>query len=217
MLLLKTRNTLNTLYTKLKFLKKNINIKETILRKRGVKEWNRGIDEWIMSFMNEWKLEKPAFREGSNPGTQVRVSSCILALSETSLLRRACEPQKQESFLDRVLLGLHPQPAGKAGTQTSGHLHCQKRICLQGGLWSQDSGESTILYPRSLCSGEHAGCRSSRASWAGFLWDFLFSQGAELRPRPLCTFPEREEFAYRESSDHWDSGENWNPKSADRG
>jgi hypothetical protein len=51
----------------------------------------------------------------------------------------------------------------------------------------------------------------------GALWAFILSQEAELRPRPLCTFPARGELAYRECSDHWDSGESWTPRNADRG
>ena len=52
----------------------------------------------------------------------MRTTSYILGLSETSLLRRAHEPQKQQSLLDRVPSGLHPQPGDRAETQTSGHL-----------------------------------------------------------------------------------------------
>ena len=83
-------------------------------------------------------------------------------------------------------------------------------------------------------------------SWTGSIGAFIFSQKAELRPRPLSTFLTRGESAYREGSDprtqevnqssrlldtcptrgelkctecsdHWDSGESWNPRSADRG
>jgi hypothetical protein len=32
----------------------------------------------------------------------------------------------------------------------SGHLPCWRRAGLQEGLWLRDSGENTILYPRSL-------------------------------------------------------------------
>jgi hypothetical protein len=75
---------------------------------------------------------------------------------------------------------------------------------------------------------------------------FILSQEAELRLRLLCTFLARGELAYRESSDprtrevyqssrlldtcpergeltcrecsdHWNSGESWTPRSADRG
>jgi hypothetical protein len=56
-----------------------------------------------------------------------------------------------------------------------------------------------------------------RASWTGALRAFIFSQEAELSSSPLCTFPARGELAYRECSDHWDSGESWTPRSADRG
>ena len=41
-------------------------------------------------------------RVGSDSGTQVSVPSCIPGLSETSPLRRALGPEKQQSFLDRV-------------------------------------------------------------------------------------------------------------------
>ena len=45
------------------------------------------------------------------------------------------------------------------------------------------------------------GCRSNRASWTGSLLAFIFSQKAELRPRPLGTFLARGESAKREGSD----------------
>ena len=45
------------------------------------------------------------------------------------------------------------------------------------------------------------GNRSNRASWTGFLWAFIHSQEAELRPRPLDTFLARGEWTYREDSD----------------
>jgi hypothetical protein len=53
-------------------------------------------------------------REGSDLKTQVREPSLILGLSETSLHRRVLGAQKQQSFLDRVSLGLHLQPGGRA-------------------------------------------------------------------------------------------------------
>jgi hypothetical protein len=87
--------------------------------------------------------------------------------------------------------------------------------------------------------------RSNRA-WKGSLQAFIFCQEAELRPRQLdtflareelasregvdprthevdlssrllCTFPAREELACRECSDHWNSGERWIPRSAEKG
>ena len=90
------------------------------------------------------------------------------------------------------------------------------------------------------------GSRSNRASWTGSLRSFILSQETELRSRPmdtfpargesasregsdprnqevdlnsrlLCTFPARGELVCRECSDHWDSGESWTPRSADRG
>jgi hypothetical protein len=52
-----------------------------------------------------------------------------------------------------------------------------------------------------MVAGEHLGNRSNRASWTGSLLAFIFSQKAELRPRPLGTFLARGESAKREGSD----------------
>jgi hypothetical protein len=97
-----------------------------------------------------------------------------------------------------------------------------------------------------LSTGEHVGTRSNRVSWTGSRPAFTIIQEAELKSRPLGTFLDREELAYREGfdprtqevdqssrlldtcpsrgelacrecSDHWDSGETWTPRSADRG
>jgi hypothetical protein len=76
--------------------------------------------------------EESACREGSDPRTQVRVLSCILCLSDTSPLRRACGPKKQQSYLDRVPLGFHLQPGGRAELQ-SVHLRC-KSMPAEGAL-----------------------------------------------------------------------------------
>jgi hypothetical protein len=43
------------------------------------------------------------------------------------------------------LSSLHPQLGGGAETQTPGHIPCQRRILLQGGLWRQDSGGGSGL------------------------------------------------------------------------
>jgi hypothetical protein len=69
------------------------------------------------------------------PPDQARMPSCILGPSMTSLLRRAHRLQKQHSFLDRVPSGLHLQPRGRAEIQTSVHLLCKRRACLQRVLW----------------------------------------------------------------------------------
>ena len=53
---------------------------------------------------------------------------------------RACGRQKQQSFLVRVPSDLHPQPGGRAETQTTGHLPCQRKVGLQGGFRPQDTG-----------------------------------------------------------------------------
>ena len=96
-----------------------------------------------------------------------------------------------------------------------------------------------------MITGEHVGDRSNRTSWTGSLQAFILSKEAELRLRPLGTFLARGESAYREGSDprtqevdqsfrhldtctasgelacrecsdHWDSGESWTTRSADR-
>ena len=53
---------------------------------------------------------------------------------------------------------------------------------------------------RPICTGEHAGHRSKRASWTRSLRAFILSQEAELRPRLLYTFPARGESTFREGS-----------------
>jgi hypothetical protein len=69
---------------------------------------------------------------------------------------------------------------------------------------------------RSIHTGEPVGHRSNTTSWTVSLQSFIFSQEVQLSSRPLCTFPARGELACREFSDHWDSGESWSPRSADR-
>ena len=93
---------------------------------------------------------------------------------------------------------------------------------------------------------EQVDYKSNRASLTGSRWAFILRQEAALRPRTLGTFlargesayregsdprtqevdqssrlldtcPARGELACRECSDHWDSGESWTPRSADRG
>jgi hypothetical protein len=99
---------------------------------------------------------------------------------------------------------------------------------------------------RSVYEGEHVASRSNTAFWTGSIQAFILSQETGLKPRPLGTFPEREESASREGSDprtqevdlssrllctfpargeiacrdcsdHWESGESWFSRSADRG
>jgi hypothetical protein len=151
----------------------------------------------------------------------VRAPSCILGLLETSPHRRVHGPQKQQSFLDRVHSGLHPQPGDRPETLTFVHLPHQRRVSLQGGVWPQESGESAILYQGFLRDQF-----SQESSWAseaiellgqGDFLAFIFSQEVDLNSRALCTFSARWELACRECSDHWDSGESWTPRSADRG
>jgi hypothetical protein len=90
-----------------------------------------------------------ASKEGFDPGNQV-IALYLSLVSQKPVHMRVCGQQKQQSFSDRVPPGLHPQRGGKAETQTSGHLLLQRRVGLQGGLWTLDSGESSIMYPRSL-------------------------------------------------------------------
>jgi hypothetical protein len=66
------------------------------------------------------------------------------------ILRRSSWSQKQQSFLDRVPLGLHPQPGGRADPQTSVYLPHQRRAYLQGVIRPQDSSEIAIFSPGSL-------------------------------------------------------------------
>ena len=70
---------------------------------------------------------------------------------------------------------------------------------------------------RPVYKGEHVGGKSKRAFWTRSLRAFILSQEAELRHKPLDTFPARGKTSCRESFDHWDSGEIWTPRSADRG
>jgi hypothetical protein len=71
----------------------------------------------------------------SDPGTQGGAPSCTLDLSEMSSHRRAHRPEKQQSLLDRVPWGVHLQPGGEAELQTSVHLPCKRKACLQKVLW----------------------------------------------------------------------------------
>ena len=54
---------------------------------------------------------------------------------------------------------------------------------------------------RPVYTGEHVDSRSNIASWKVSLRAFILSQEAELRPRPLGTFPARGESGSREGSD----------------
>jgi hypothetical protein len=84
-------------------------------------------------------LQRRVGLQGLWPRDQVRTPSCILGLSETSPHRILFGPQKQQSFFCRIMSGLHLWPGGRAETQTSGHLPCQRRVSFQGGNWSWDS------------------------------------------------------------------------------
>jgi hypothetical protein len=59
------------------------------------------------------------------------------------------------------------------------------------------------LYPGSLRvqSAKESALRINKASWSEAFQAFILSQEAELRHRPLCTFPARGELASREGSE----------------
>jgi hypothetical protein len=76
-----------------------------------------------------------ASRKYSDPETQVTMLSCIQGLSETSPCRRRQGRQKQQSLLVRVPSGLYLQQRGGSELQTSVHLPCKRRACLQRVLW----------------------------------------------------------------------------------
>jgi hypothetical protein len=159
------------------------------------------------------------------------------------------QTNKQKNKKQKTLRVLCQQKQGQRKPAKSVAGVCSSLNQLHTILDRSSAGPSTprILGSlRPIYAGEHVGLRSNRASWTGSLQAFILSQEAELRPRPLGTFPDREESASRESSeprtqeadlssrllgtfpargdfackeysDHWDSGESWTPRSADRG
>ena len=94
-----------------------------------------------------------------------------LAHPEPCDLQRAHGRQKQEHFLDRVLLGHLPQPGGRAETQTPGHLYCQRRVSLQGGLWPQDSGSRSELQTSGHLPCKRRACLQRMLWPLGLRWD----------------------------------------------
>jgi hypothetical protein len=86
----------------------------------------------------------------------------------------------------------------------------QRRGDCSGGLWPPEQVREPSYVP---CPSETSLCRwACRQQRQHIFWDrrfraFIFSQEASLNARYLCTFPRRGEFACREYSDHWDSGE----------
>jgi hypothetical protein len=103
---------------------------------RGCK--SRGLDPFMSGPPPPHLLHEPS---RGHPGPQRTLHTAgPLAHSGPHDHLRACGRQKQQSFLDRVPSGLHPQPGGRAETQTPGLLPCQRRVGLQGRLWPQESG-----------------------------------------------------------------------------
>jgi hypothetical protein len=102
--------------------------------------WTRALQAFILSQKSELRsshLGKFPSRgeldawEVSDSGTQARLPTFIPRLSENSPCKRAYDPQKQQSFLDRFSLSFHLQPGGRAEIQTSEYLPCHRRACLK--------------------------------------------------------------------------------------
>ena len=93
---------------------------------------------------------------------------------------------------------LHPFPARGELASREGSGPGIRRECHLVSLVPQ----------RPVCTGEHVGCRSNIASWTVSLQAFIFSQEAELRPRPLFTFLTSRELASRERALNPGPGEN---------
>jgi hypothetical protein len=98
--------------------------------------------------------------------------------------------------------------------------------------WDQSTQESTWAVEATEHLGQYPFEPSSSAmtqSWDRDPWDlpchkesqppgiWLQTQEVDLSSRLLCTFPARRDLTFRECSDHWDSGESWTPRRADRG
>jgi hypothetical protein len=78
--------------------------------------------------------------------------------------------QKQQSFLDRVPSSLHPQPEGRAKNKFPGHLPCQRRVGLQGGLWPQEGDLSSRILD-TFPAREELACRECSDHWdSGESW-----------------------------------------------
>jgi hypothetical protein len=114
-------------------------------------------------------------------------------ITETSLLRKACGWQKQQSFLYGVLSDLYHQTGCRAKTQTPGHPPHQRRVSLQRGLWPQDSGGRCELqssvhlhYKRRACLERvlwPVGLRHNRGGFPGVLTEAKESQKEQAPAR----------------------------------
>ena len=105
-------------------------------------------------------------------------------------------------------------------TSTPRILGSLRRVGIQRGLWPRDSGESIILYPRSLrdqYEQESAwsteatellgqGCFGPKSSDRRWVW-----------APDLCAPSLQQKSLPAECSDHWHWGESCTPRSADRG
>jgi hypothetical protein len=99
------------------------------------------------------------YRECSDPKTQVRSPFFIWVPSEAGPLRRTCRPQKQQSFLDRVPLGLHLQPGGGADPQSCVHLSCQRKMAYRE--FSDTGNQERAGLPEVLTEGNRLTGRTS--------------------------------------------------------
>jgi hypothetical protein len=106
------------------------------------------------------------------------------------------------------------------GSKHPGTLSAKGEVSSWEGSDRQSRWETHLVScipRRPVCAGEHADCRGNTSSGKALFWASIFTQEAGLNPRPLCNFPTRGELACREYSDHWDSGESWIARTADRG
>jgi hypothetical protein len=78
--------------------------------------------------------------------TAISGSCChfLWCLSKVGLLRKAQATEATE-LLGQAPMSLHLQQGGGTDPQSSVHLPCQRRACLQGVLWPRDSEEISIF------------------------------------------------------------------------
>jgi hypothetical protein len=95
--------------------------------------------------------EKLASRESSDPGTRWEHHLVSWVSQRQVLTGEHMGHRSNRASFYRVLSSLHPLPGGRAETQTSAHLLCQKSVSLQGGLWPWNSVRKQSWDP-DLCA-----------------------------------------------------------------